>query len=112
MRLYCGIDLHSNNSYLVVLDEEQRFGVRHKETLKAKSTLHRIGEPQEIAAAAVFLAADEGEARRLARDLLDEGVCIDAVATSATGEAETDPLRRRSRILDLRLSGKPGPISL
>ena len=30
----------------------------------------------------VFLAADEGEARRLARDLLDEEVCVDAVATS------------------------------
>ena len=43
----------------------------------------------------VFLAADEGEARRLARDLLDEEVCVDAVATS--GAASGARLLARSR---------------
>ena len=30
MRLYCGIDLHSNNSYLVVLDEQDRVVYRRR----------------------------------------------------------------------------------
>jgi len=30
MRLYCGIDLHSNNSYVVVLDEQDRVVYQHR----------------------------------------------------------------------------------
>ena len=30
MRLYCGIDLHSNNAYVVVLDEQDRVAYRRR----------------------------------------------------------------------------------
>jgi len=49
---------------------------RHEDKLNAKSVLHRVGQPEEIANAAVFLASDEASYVTSANLFVDGGYLI------------------------------------
>ena len=54
MKLYCGIDLHSNNSYIVLLDEQDRVVFQKRIPNDLKSILQHLSSYQsEIKGVAV-----------------------------------------------------------